>query len=100
LLVHDCTTAFLLDHLHRAVKLSAAVTLGRPKNVARQTLRMDSDQRRDVTTHLAFKEDYKLFVGSQGAVSGDLKVAPLGGQIGDRHPLDSAGFHVIAARFR
>jgi hypothetical protein len=37
---------------------------------------MDANQRWDIAAHLSFKEDNKLFLSSEGAVSRDLEFAP------------------------
>src|SRR6185369_17762161 len=73
LLVDDCSPAFLLNHLHRPVELATAIAFGRAKNVAGQTLRVDANERRDIASHLSFKEDNKFFLSREGAVSSDLK---------------------------
>src|SRR6185369_9121869 len=63
LLIHYRATTLLLDHLHGLVKLAPAVALGRAKDVAGQTLRVDANQRWHVALHLTQEEDDKLLFG-------------------------------------
>jgi hypothetical protein len=81
-----------LNHLHRPVKLAPAIALGRAKDVAGQTLRMDANERWDITSHLSFKEDNKFFLSGEGAVSRYLKFAQFSRQMSDCNPLNRFRF--------
>jgi hypothetical protein len=39
---------------------------------------MDAHQRWDIAAHLSFKEDHKLFLSDEGAVSRNLEFSPFG----------------------
>jgi hypothetical protein len=73
------------------VKLSTAVAFGGSKDVTGQTLRVDANERWNITSHLSFKEDNKFFLGGEGSVSRDLKLAPFSRQMGNCNPLDRFG---------
>jgi hypothetical protein len=74
------------------VELAPAIAFGRAKDVAGQTLRVDANERRDIASHLSFKEDNKFFLSREGAVSSDLKLAPFSGQMSNCNPLDRFRF--------
>src|SRR2546421_3294780 len=63
------------------MELRAAITLCRAKDISRQTLRVNADQGGDLSFHLSFEQDYKLFIGDKRAITGDFEVSPLGGQV-------------------
>ena len=71
------------------MKLRAAVTFDRAKHVAGQALRMNTNKRRHLGTHLAFVYDDKFFVADERAVAGDQELADLSRQLCGRHAFDS-----------
>lgn len=75
LLVNDGSAAFGLDHFHCLSQLWAAIAFDRAKNIACQTLRVNTDKRWHIRLQIAFIEHNELFIAGQRAIAGDLKIS-------------------------
>src|SRR5262249_30673496 len=96
LLVNDCSSALLLNHLQGSVQLLTTIAFRRRKDIARQALGVDPNQGWNVASHLSLKQHDVLLTTGQGTIASDLEFAKFGRETRQSDPLDSMSFDLIA----
>src|SRR5207253_3301479 len=87
LLINDCAPSLTLYHFHRATQLTAAVALHRAEHIARQTLRMNTNQSRNIRAQIALVKHYELLGAGERAIARDAELADFSRQPGVRYAL-------------
>ena len=93
--------AFAGDKLHRCTQLLAAIAFDRTKYIARQTLGMDTDERRRLGRKLSARENNIFFARFDRSVTDQPKLAEIGREAGLGYPFNGhapvfRGFRMLA----
>ena len=84
LLVNNHSATLFRNRLHRKVKLFAAITFCRMKNIAGQTLRVYPDRNRLIGSQVTFVNNNEFFVARQRTIACDAKCTVFSRQISVR----------------